>query len=175
MINFEEELKKKGVNIRTCSIQSGIPYATLYPIIKGHIDIGTCSYYTVAKLAAYLGYRPDEIVYKSEDFQTFRNNLHHRLKRYQLEVLLELIEGDDVETCLRHKDYLKAMYLVATADYLSKKNGIPLCDKFDSVRKMKLEQPYYVGDSSLLDTSPDHCIDEFLKYNIYEGALDDAV
>ncbi|MBR1758454.1 MAG: hypothetical protein IJ744_06980, partial [Lachnospiraceae bacterium] len=49
-----------------------IVYATLYPIIKGQVDIGTCSYFTVAKLARFLGYRPDEIVYEKEDFQTFR-------------------------------------------------------------------------------------------------------
>ena len=69
-MNFEKELQKKNTNIRACSIQSDIPYATLYPIIKGQVNIGTCSYFTVAKLARFLGYRPDEIVYEKEDFQT---------------------------------------------------------------------------------------------------------
>ena len=67
-MNFEKELKKRKINIRACSVQSDIPYATLYPIIKGQVDIGTCSYFTVAKLARFLGYRPDEIVYEKEDF-----------------------------------------------------------------------------------------------------------
>ena len=89
-MNFEKELKKRKTNIRACSIQSDIPYATLYPIIKGQVDIGTCSYFTVAKLARFLGYRPDEIVYEKEDFQTFRNNLHHRIKRNELECILEM-------------------------------------------------------------------------------------
>ena len=48
-MNFQKELRKRKTNIRACSIQSGIPYATLYPIIKGQVDIGTCSYFTVAK------------------------------------------------------------------------------------------------------------------------------
>ena len=65
-MNFEKELKKRKTNIRACSVQSDIPYATLYPIIKGRVDIGTCSYFTVAKLARFLGYRPDEIVYEKE-------------------------------------------------------------------------------------------------------------
>ena len=174
-MNFEKELKKRKTNIRACSIQSGIPYATLYPIIKGQVDIGTCSYYTVAKLARFLGCRPDEIVYEKEDFQTFRNNLHHRIKSNELECILEIIESDDVSTYIRHEDYLKALYLVATVDYISKKNNITLCDKYSSVRRIRLEQPYYVGDSSLIDPDKRECIDEFLKFNIYEGDLFDAV
>ena len=124
-MNFEKELKKRKTNIRACSVQSDIPYATLYPI---------CSYFTVAKLARFLGYRPDEIVYEKEDFQTFRNNLHHRIKINELECILEIIESDDVSTYMRHEDYLKAFYLVATVDYISRKNDIPLCDKYNSVR-----------------------------------------
>ena len=174
-MTFEKELKKRNINIRACSIQSDIPYATLYPILKGQVDIGTCSYATVAKLARFLGYRPDEIVYENEDFQIFRNNLHHRIKQNELELILETIEGDDVSLYLRHEDYLKALYLVATVDYLSRKNDIPLCDKFNDVRKIKLDRPYYVGDSAMLSSAKDKCIDEFLKFNIYEGDLYDAV
>ena len=174
-MNFEKELKKRNINIRACSIQSNIPYATLYPIIKGQVDIGTCSYYTVAKLARFLGYRTDEIVYEKEDFQTFRNNLHHRIKIGELECILEIIERDYVAAYLRHEEYLKAFYLVATVDYISKKNDVPLCDKYNDVRKLRLEQPYYVGDSALFGADKEKCIDEFLRFNIYEGDLYDAV
>ena len=174
-MNFEKELKKRNTSIRACSIQSDIPYATLYPIIKGQVDIGTCSYYTVAKLARYLGYRPDEIVYEKENFQTFRNDLHHRIRKDELECILEIIESDEVFTYLRHEDYLKALYLVATVDYISRKNDIPLCDKYNSVRSIRLEQPYYVGDSSLFSSDKRECIDEFLRFNIFEGDLYDAV
>lgn len=175
MMNFEKELKKRKINIRTCSILSDIPYSTLYPIIKGQVDIGTCSYFTVAKLARFLGYRPDEIVYENEDFQTFRNNLHHRIKNDELECILEIIESDDVFTYVRHEDYLKALYLVATVDFISKKNDIPVCSKYNSLRHTRLEQPYYVGDSSLFVTDRRNYIDEFVRFNIFEGDLYDAV
>lgn len=174
-MNFEIELKKRHSSIRACSIQSGIPYATLYPIIRGKVDIGTCSYYTVAKLARFFGYRPDEIVYEQEEFQTFRNNLHHRIKQNELECVLEIIESDDVSAYMRQEDYLKAFYLVATVDYISKRNDIPLCDKYSSIRNLKLESPYYVGDSALVDADKENCIEEFVRYNIYEGDLYDAV
>lgn len=174
-MDFVVELKKQKMNIRTCSMKSGIPYATLYPIIKGQVDIGTCAYYTVEKLAKVLGYRPDQIVYHKEDFQTFRNNLHHDIKRNDLQTVLGIIEHEDVEYYRLHGDYIKMLYLVATVDYISKKHEIPLCDKYDEIRNMKLEEPFFVGDSAFLNKGVDSGIEEFAKYNIVEGDLYDAV
>ena len=174
-MDFVVELKKQKMNIRTCSMKSGIPYATLYPIIKGQVDIGTCAYYTVEKLAKALGYRPDQIVYHKEDFQTFRNNLHHEIKRNDLQTVLGIIEHEDVEYYRLHGDYIKMLYLVATVDYISKKYEIPLCDRYDEIRNMKLEEPFFVGDSTFLNKGMDAGIEEFAKYNIVEGDLYDAV
>ena len=174
-MDFVVELKKQKMNIRTCSMKSGIPYATLYPIIKGQVDIGTCAYYTVEKLAKVLGYRPDQIVYHKEDFQTFRNNLHHDIKRNDLQTVLGIIEHEDVEYYRLHGDYVKMLYLVATVDYISKKYEIPLCDKYDEISNMKLEEPFFVGDSAFLNKGVDSGIEEFAKYNIVEGDLYDAV
>lgn len=174
-MDFMAELKKQKLNIRTCSIKSGIPYATLYPIIKGQVDIGTCEYYTVEKLARVLGYRPDQIVYHKEDFQTFRNNLHHAIKRNELQTVLDIIERKDVEYYRFHSDHLKMFYLLATVDYLSKKNDIPLCDKYNEIRNMKLEEPFYVGDAAFLDRNQEPGMLEFARYNIIEGDLYDAV
>lgn len=174
-MNFEKELSKRKMNIRTCSIRSSIPYATLYPIIKGKVDIGTCSYYTVEKLANVLGYRPDEIVYKKEDFQTFRNDLHHKIKRNELETILEIIENDMIEYYVLHDDFVKALYLLATVDYISKKNDIPVCSKYSEIRKMKLQEPFCVGDCFMTQIEKGVYIDEFLNFNIYEGDLYDAI
>lgn len=173
-MDFVAELKKQNMNIRMCSQKSGIPYATLYPIIKGQVDLGTCTYNTVEKLAKVLGYRPDQIVYHSEDFQTFRNNLHHKIKSNDLQTVLGIIESEDVEYYRLHSDYIKMLYLVATVDYISKKYDIPLCDKYNGVRNIKLEEPFYVGDSVLMNTEK-NVIEEFAKYNIMEGDLYDAV
>lgn len=174
-MNFEKELKKRKMNIMACAVKSNIPYSTLYPIIKGQVDIGTCSYYTVEKLAEALGYRPNEIVYKRVDFQTFRNELHHQIKRNELETILRIIEKDEVEYYAFHDDYLKALYLVATVDYLSKKNGIPICSKYSDMRKMKLQKPFYVGDSFVIRGTNKDSIEEFVRFNIYEGDLYDAI
>lgn len=174
-MDFIVELEKQNMNIRVCSQKSGIPYATLYPIIKGQVDIGTCAYYTVEKLARVLGYRPDQIVYHKEDFQTFRNNLHHDIKRGDLQTALGIIEREEVEYYRLHNDYIKMLYLVATVDYISKKYDIPLCNKYDEIRNMKLEEPFFVGDSVIMNKDELSGIKEFAKYNIIEGDLYDAV
>ena len=173
-MDFVMELKKQNLNIKTCSLKSGIPYATLYPIIKGQVDIGTCAYYTVEKLAGVLGYRPDQIVYRKEAFQTFRNNLHHNIKRNDLQTILEIIEQKEIEYYRFHSDYLKAFYLLATVDYISRKYDIPLCDRYAELRQMRLESPYYVGDSEFLKKSAAG-IAEFARHNIIEGDLYDAI
>lgn len=134
-------------------------------------------YITVVDLTTYLcsDEDDDEIAYEEEDFQTFRNNLHHRIKDNELECILEIIESDDVSEYIQREDYLKALYLVATVDFISKKNGIPLCDKYSDIRRFQLAEPYYVGDSVFLGTNESKCIEEFVRYNIFEGDLYDAV
>ena len=174
-VDFLMELKKQKLNIRSCSIKSGIPYATLYPIIKGQVDIGNCSYYTVEKLAHVLGYRPEDIVYCKEDFQTFRNNLHHDIKRNDLQTVLGIIEQEKVEYYRFHSDYVKMFYLLATVDYICKKYDIPVCDKYNEIRNMKLDSLFYVGDSAFLHKDINSGISEFARYNIIEGDLYDAV
>ena len=109
------------------------------------------------------------------DFQTFRNNLHHDIKRNELQTILEIIKRDDVEYYRKNSDYIRMFYLVATIDYISKKYSIPLCNKYDEIRKMKLEEPLFVGDAKLLGKKKEAGIEEFAKYNIIEGDLYDAV
>lgn len=174
-MNFEKELKKRKLNIRSFSTQCGVPYATLYPIIKGQVDIRTCTYSTVEKIASSLGYLPHEIVYQYTDFQTFRNDLHHKIQTNDLKTALGIIERNEPEYYELHEDYIKALYLVATVDYISRKYEIPLCDKYSELRKMKLKEPYYVGDSEYLHTEEEKTIKEFRDFNIFEGDLYDAV
>lgn len=113
--------------------------------------------------------------YHKEDFQTFRNNLHHDIKRNDLQTVLRIIEQEDVEYYRFHSDYIKMFYLLATVDYISKKYDIPLCDKYNDIRAMKLEELFYVGDAVFMDVDIESAIPEFARYNIIEGDLYDAV
>ena len=109
-MNFEKEMKRRKTNIQAGSIQSDIPYATLYPIIKGRVEIGTCTYFTVAKLARFLGYRPDEIVYEKEDFQTFRNNTITESKEMSWNVLMSSLDSIFMKEICMMQSKEKIMY-----------------------------------------------------------------
>ncbi len=110
-----------------------------------------------------------------QDFQTFRNNLHHRLRSIgDIDLLLEILEQRVIDYYEQQEDMLKALYLLSFIDYTSKNHNIPLCSEYSSLRRKKLVPPYYVGDMvPWRDDS--NCIDEFVLHNIYEGDLYDAI
>ena len=114
-------------------------------------------------------------VYQPENFQTFRNKLHHRLvKENELDIIVELLENKSIDYFYERKDYLKALYLLSLVDYVLKKNDLPVCAEYSEMRRLKLKDPYYVGDS-VFEKKVDDCIEEFARHNIYEGDLYDAI
>lgn len=112
---------------------------------------------------------------RKEDFQTFRNDLHHRLRSVgDIGLLLEILEQRVIDYYMRQDDMLKAMYLLCLIDYISRAHDIPFCMEYSELRQKKLAVPYYVGD--LLPWKDySGCIDEFVRHNIYEGDLYDAI
>jgi len=174
-MNLKNYLKEKNISIRKLSIITALPYATVYDIVNGRIKMEECQYKTLKPIAVFCNVSVDELVYQYEDFQTFRNKLHHRLvKEDELDVVASLLESKSIEHFCAHEDYLKALYLLALIDYILKKNDLPLCMEYSSLRSKKLKEPYYVGDFTNAKKDED-CIPEFVMHNIYEGELYDAV
>lgn len=174
-MELKEYLKENNMTIRHLSQITGIPYTTLYDIVNDRVALEDCQYKTLRKIADCVNTSVDELVYHKEEFQTFRNKLHHRIARTdELELLVEVIEQQEIDYYYRHNDVVKALYMLSLIDYISKKNELPLCVEYSTLRKKKLAEPYYVGDATgWRDNSV--CIDEFVAHNIYEGDLYDAV
>ena len=173
-MNMKKALSDKHISIRKLSVITGLPYATVYGIVNGKINLEECQYKTLKPIAAYFELSVDDLVYHYEDFQTFRNNLHHRLvKEDELEVIADLLENKTIDYFCSHEDYLKALYLLALVDYVLKKNNYPVCREYAFLRRQKLKKPYYVGGRSAEKELK--CIPEFVMHNIYEGDLYDAV
>lgn len=40
----------------------------------------------------------------------------------------------------------REFYLLSMADYLCHKNGLPVCEDYDDIRKHKLAEPIFPGD-----------------------------
>jgi hypothetical protein len=152
-----------------------IPYSTLNDIVNNRVVMEECQYKTLRKISEFVNVPIDELVYQKEDFQTFRNKLHHKIKSMdELELLAEILQQKEIDRYYRQDDVLKALYLLSTADYISRKNNLPFCMEYSDLRRKKLKKPYYVGD--LVAWREDsNCIREFVSHNIYEGNLYDAI
>ena len=75
----------------------------------------------------------------------------------------------------------KEALFLAMVDYLSRENGLPLCNDYGDIRNCKLSEPLYPKDIILtakLDDSLDkkeqclkEAIPEFLRFNIIESEI----
>ena len=116
----------------------------------------------------------DRIMYEPEDFQLFRNNLHHKIIiEPKSKVILEILESKDIERYWDNGDYLKALYLLSVLDLFSDEENVPKVEEYAEYRNKALEEPFFVGD--FLNGNKDDCIAEFRQHNIFEGDLYDAV
>ena len=69
-------------------------------------------------------------------------------------------------------------------DYISRINGIPLCSRYDELRRCSLENPLYPRDIELIcifagnddrnKQALEECIPEFARHNIIEAAVRDV-
>ena len=71
------------------------------------------------------------------------------------------------------------VYLLAMLDYLSRLNGLPLCNQYDDIRAQSLRQPLYPRDvlleeklrpgSQVLRRCRMEAVPEFMRFNIVEN------
>lgn len=185
---IQKTLEQKGMNMLSLATSAHVSYSTVHDLITGRVPAEKAKYVTLHPLALALDMSTDEFVQACEypevedyvlsrtnpavsadTFAAFRDNLHHRLKAEGDEAfLIELLKSDDTGLSL-----LKQMYKMSLADYLCNKLGLPLADRYAELRRKKLAEPYYVGDSALfMEKKPP--IQEFAVHNIIEGDLYDA-
>ena len=116
------------------------------------------------------------------DFEVFKSNICHTVKdKGDLDFIIELLQADDIRTYWNQKQYPEALYLLAMLDYLSRINEIPLCTRYDDMRKCSLDRMIYPKDVILLDKlmpekemkkqSVEEGIPEFLRFHIIEAKL----
>lgn len=188
---WNELLREKNVSVYQVSKQSGIPYSTVLDIFSGKTKLEKCSVGTLHAIADFFNMSMDDIYEMDKaynislmDFEVFKGNVQHRLKEQgSIDFLIETIKADEVSQFWRMQRYANAFYMLAMIDYLSKKNNIPLCTKYDNYRKQKLQNKLYpvstIVESKLLKKDIDECVEnpipEFLQYNIVEGDIFNVV
>ncbi len=173
-MNIKKYLQENDISLKTMSEITTIPYATLSDIVNEKVDLYECKYKTLRKLSLFLNKPIEELVYEKEDFQTFRNNLHHDLKNQSfLEVAADILQKKRIDYYYQNDDIVKALYLLSLVDYVCRTNDIPTCSDYAFLRNKKLKDPFYIGDSKEFNNRK--YIMEFKRHNIYEGDLTDAV
>lgn len=188
-------LKNKGISVYRCSKESNVPYTTLLDIVKGKTKIEKCTAETVYKLAKVLNIAMEELLeeylegedsmpYRS-DFETFKSTICHLVKdRGDIDFIIDTLKTDEIRLYWDRKWYPESFYLLAMIDYLSRENGLPLCQDYEDIRSCTLSEPLYPRDINLaakLNTSLDlrrqsieEAIPEFKRFNIVESRIRDV-
>jgi hypothetical protein len=99
--------------------------------------------------------------------------------------IAELLSSDKIREYWEKKWYPECFYLLAMLDYLSGENELPLCTKYNDIRKAKLEKIIYPlsiitlciatkNDKYKIDSFR-KAIPEFKKFNIVENEVRNVI
>jgi len=186
---LEARLRDKHLSVYQCAKQSGIPYTTMLELVRGKTRLEKCSAETVYKLSRVLDVTMEALIEDSTEprlqFETFKGNVCHRVKdRGDLPFIVETLQKDEITRFWNKQWYPEAFYLLATLDYLSRVNDIPLCGKYDPIRTKKLQEALYPRDVELArKLAPEldirekilgQAIPEFMRFNIVEREIRDV-
>ncbi len=183
-------LEKKSMTKYRLSKLTGIPYTTINDICSERADIKKCSVDTVYKIASALDVTMEELLkpYYEErpGFELFKSGVCQRLKEMgDVDFLIDALGSNIVYTFYEKRWYPESLYMLAMIDYLSKENGIPICNEYDELRKCKLSKTIFPASvlarcAAEKSDSPKkqamrQAIPEFLKFNIVESEVRDVV
>ena len=129
-------------------------------------------------------YMYSNIYNKRENYEVFKCNVCHHLKQVgDIQFLIDILKNNVIDTFYNNKWYGETLYMLAMFDYISRINEIPLCDKYNNMRKLKLSEIVYPTDvycsflltnnDQILQESFDNGIPEFKRFNIIENEVRD--
>lgn len=189
-MTITEMLEKQNMTRYRLSKESGVPYATLSDICSGKTKISQCSAETVYRIAQKLHIPMEDLVESALEnrpaFELFKSNVCHRLKELgDIDFLLEVIQNDDIETYYEKKWYPESLYLLAMVDYVSRINAVPLCDKYEDLRKARLKTVLYpsgvlslyaaTNNPQVKEEARKNSIPEFMRFNIVENEVRNVI
>lgn len=185
-------LKEKQLSVYQCAKESQVPYTTLSDIVKGKTRIEKCTAETIYKLARTLHvtmeelltecFKEDENAPNLRDFEIYKSNICHLVKdKGDIDFIIDILKENQIRTYWERQWYRESFYLLAMVDYLSRENGLPLCNDYEDIRNCTLPEPLYPWDvviAAKLDDSLDRkeqcleeAIPEFLRFNIIESEI----
>lgn len=183
-MNLKSLLQKKNISMYSLSKKTGIPQTTIRDICNGRVILKNCSADKVHRISKVLVMSMEELLDyvdndSAEDLDIFRGNVQHRLKQMgDLKYIEHILVSNEIQYLFDNNRHAESLYLLALLDYLSRINGIPICGKYNKLRKCKLKNVLYPSSIitlSIVQKSDDvkksaikESIPEFIRFNIVE-------
>ncbi len=176
------------------SKKSGVPQTTVIDICSGKTRLEKCTAETVYRIAQALGVsmesllqeRMEKTAERRSSFEVFKSNVCHLVKdKGDIDFLIQTLESDEIRKLYKKRWYPESLYLLAMVDYLSRVNGMPLCEEYRDLRGAKLKQVLYPSslvleakatkNAALLQQSERESIPEFMSHNIVEREVRNVI
>ena len=183
-------LKQKKMSIYRLAKESNLPYATVNDICNDRVQLEKCSAETVYRLAQTLGVPMEDLLapcfVERPSFENFKSTVcHYLLEMGDVDFIINTLESQDIRKYYKRKWYPESLYLLAMLDYICRENGIPVCDEYDDLRKVRLEKPVYPAsilaeaaaakDDDVIKKAELLAIPEFKRFNIIENEVRNVV
>ena len=183
-------MKERNITKYRLSKDSNIPYSTVNDICNGKAQLEKCSAETIYKLSKALDISMESLLescFETRcDFEIYKSNVCHRVKELgDAEFIIETLTRDDIRKYYQKRWHPECLYLLAMLDYISRVNGIPLCTKYDDLRKCKLTTTIYPSSiiASYMVTKNEEikiqayreAIPEFKRFNIIESEIRNVI
>ena len=186
---LNDVMKAKNYSQYRLAKESGIAQATISDICSRKARIEKCSADTLYKIAKTLDVSMESLIEPEiqvqehrSSFEVFKSNVCHLLKdKGDTDFLIDTLTNDEIRHLYERKWYAESFYLLAMVDYVSRENEIPLCTRYDDIRRQKMKDTIYPLSVVLLDEAMDseqnredslaHAIPEFLRFNIVESEV----
>ena len=185
-------LNEKNQSLYQLEKTSHVSHATLNDIYNERCNIDNCSISVLSKIAEalnmtvdslyrYLSYKDLSFIKYDEDFDLFKCSTLHQLKKTDTKQFIDnIVNGKTIENLFSEKEYAEALYLLSLIDYLSIKNNMELEEKYEYIRKTKLNKLLVPKSIFLLLSTKTIKISEvfresiktFLDHNIVEAEID---
>lgn len=172
------------------SKDSGIAYTTISDICSGRARLEKCSAETIYRISKVLGVSMENLIKpyldKRSDFEIFKSNACHKLKELgDIAFIVNLLEKDEIRKNYEKGWHRESLYLLAMLDYVSRENNIPLCNRYDDLRKLKLQAPLFPAgvltvaavtkNRGIKEQAIKEAIPEFMRFNIVENEVRNVI
>ena len=183
---INEIMQAKGMTRYRLSKSSGVPYTTVNDICTGKAQLEKCSAETIYRIAKALDVSMESLLEPCfiirSSFELYKSNVCHQLKELgDIGFIIETLENDSIRDYYNRGWYPESLYLLAMLDYISRLNNVPVCTKYNDLRRACLEETLYPASVIAASVAADSndpkeqakasAIPEFIRFNIVENEV----